>query len=114
MCVCDFCFVNLLFYTSSFLVVLAIFQHIKNIWITVSLGVAGVTLFVTGFLIKEKIFRHGGFIIFGITLARIAFVDLSGLPIIYKIISFIILGILFLGVSLIYTKYTVEKLNQKK
>jgi len=107
-------FVSLLFYASSFLVVLTIFQHIKNIWVTVSLGVVGVILFVTGFLIKEKIFRHGGFIIFGITLARVAFVDLSGLPIIYKIISFIILGILFLGVSFIYTKYTAEKLNQKK
>ena len=106
--------VSLLFYASSSLVVLTIFQHIKDIWVTVTLGIAGVILFVTGFLIKEKIFRHGGFIIFAITLGRVAFVDLAGLPIIYKIISFIILGILFLAVSFIYTKYTAEKLNQKK
>lgn len=103
--------VTSLFYASSFLVALTIFQYIKNIWVTVSLGVFGVMLFAAGFLIKEKIFRHGGFIIFAITLARVAFVDLSGLAIIYKIISFIILGILFLGVSFIYTKYTAEKLN---
>jgi hypothetical protein len=101
------------FYASSFLVVLAIFKYIKDIWVAVALGIVGVLLFVTGFLIKDKIFRHGGFIIFGITLARVAFVDLSGLPIIYKIISFTILGVLFLGVSFIYTKYTTEKLNQK-
>ncbi len=105
--------VSPLFYASSFLVVLAIFKYIKDIWVSVSLGVVGVLLFSTGFLIKDKTFRHGGFIIFGITLARIVFVDLSGLPIIYKIISFIILGILFLGVSFIYTKYTTEKLDER-
>jgi len=98
-----------LFYASSFLVVLAIFNYIKDIWISIALGLVGVSLFVSGFLIKEKVFRHGGFIIFGLTLARVVFVDLAGLAIIYKIISFIILGILFLGVSFIYTKYTIEK-----
>jgi uncharacterized membrane protein len=105
--------VSPLFYASSFLVSLAIFKYIKDIWVAVSFGIFGVFLFVTGFLIKDKIFRLGGFIIFGITLARVIFVDLSGLPIIYKIISFIILGILFLGISFIYTKYTTEKLDQK-
>lgn len=105
--------VSPIFYASTLLVVLTIFKYIKDIWVAVALGIVGVFLFVTGFLIKEKIFRHGGFIIFGITLARLVFVDLSGLPIIYKIISFTILGILFLGVSFIYTKYMTEKLKEK-
>ncbi len=105
--------VSPLFYGSSFLVVLTIFNYIKDTWITVTLGIVGVSLFVTGFLIKEKVFRHGGFIIFGLTLGRIAFVDLAGLPIIYKIISFIILGILFLGVSFIYTRYMTETPKQE-
>lgn len=96
--------VSPLFYASSLLVVLAIFKYIKDIWVSVVLGLVGGCLFVTGFLIKDKIFRHGGFIIFGVTLLRVVFVDLAGLAIIYKIISFIILGILFLGVSFIYTK----------
>ncbi|MFH1199382.1 MAG: DUF2339 domain-containing protein [Candidatus Omnitrophota bacterium] len=102
-----------LFYVSSGLAVITIFHYIKNTWISLSMGLVGVALFVVGFLIKDKIFRHGGFIIFGITLARVIFVDLAGLAIIYKIISFIILGILFLGVSFIYTKYASDKLNQK-
>lgn len=105
--------VSPLFYASSLLTVLAIFKYVKDIWVAVALGVVGVFLFVTGFLAKDKIFRHGGFIIFGITLARVIFVDLSGLPIIYKIISFIILGVLFLGISFIYTKYTIEKPEEK-
>jgi uncharacterized membrane protein len=100
---------SFLFFAATFLLVFAIFKYIRNSWISVVLGIAGVALFLTGFLSKDKIFRLGGFIIFAITLLRIVFVDLSELPIIYKIISFIILGGLFLGVSFIYTKYNIDK-----
>ena len=100
--------VNPLFYISSFLAVFSVFKYIKDIWVAVSLGIFGVSLFAAGFLIKEKIFRNGGFIVFGITLTRVIFVDMSNLPIIYKIISFMLLGVLFLGVSFIYTN-TEEK-----
>ncbi len=100
---------DVLFYSSTFLVVLSIFRYIPGIWISMGLGVVGVGLFGIGFLLKNKTFRLGGFIIFAITLGRIVFVDLAGLPIIYKIISFIILGILFLGVSYFYTRYNIGK-----
>ncbi len=95
--------INPLFYGCLLLVVLSIFKYITDIWVTVSLGLIGGILFAVGFLIKDKAFRHGGFILFGITLVRIVFVDLAELAIIYKIISFIILGIIFLGVSFVYT-----------
>ncbi|MCU0666717.1 MAG: DUF2339 domain-containing protein [Candidatus Omnitrophica bacterium] len=106
--------ISVLFYASAALMLVAIFQHVRSIWISLSWGLAGVVLFAIGFLIKEKIFRKGGFIVFGFTVGRIIFVDLAGLPIIYKIISFIVLGLLFLGVSFVYTKYTADKLNLKK
>jgi len=100
---------GVLFYSSTFLTVLSIFRYIPGIWISMALGVVGVVLFGIGFLIKDKTCRLGGFIIFAITLGRIVFVDLAGLPIIYKIISFIILGIIFLGVSYLYTRYNIGK-----
>ncbi|MDD5653903.1 MAG: DUF2339 domain-containing protein, partial [Candidatus Omnitrophica bacterium] len=100
-----------LFYLGLILVCAAIFQYVKDIWVAVSLGVFGVLLFTTGFKIKDKSVRQGGFVIFAITLGRIIFVDLAGLPMIYKIISFIILGVIFLGVSFIYNKYSAEKLR---
>jgi len=101
-----------LFYVSSFLVVWAIFVYIKEIWVSVSLGAFGVGLFVVGFLIREKVFRHGGFAIFSLTLGRVIFVDLAGLALIYKIISFIVVGILFLGVSFLYTRYSEKMSNE--
>ncbi|HOW42378.1 MAG TPA: DUF2339 domain-containing protein [Candidatus Omnitrophota bacterium] len=96
--------VDLPFYAGTVLLILMISRFIKDIWISVALGIAGVLMFAAGFLLKEKIFRHAGFILFGITLGKIVFIDLSGLPILYKIVSFIIIGILFLGVSFIYTR----------
>ncbi|MDD5347848.1 MAG: DUF2339 domain-containing protein [Candidatus Omnitrophica bacterium] len=97
------------FYVAAALTVLAVFKYVAGTWVSLSLGVVGVAMFSVGFLVGEKVFRHGGFIIFGLTLARVAFVDLAGLPIIYKIVSFIVIGVLFLGVSFIYTKYLLDK-----
>jgi len=96
---------TILFFGSTILLIFAFFRYIPDNWISLSLGLAGVIFFSVGFLFKDKIFRQAGFIVFALTLARIIFVDLSGLAIIYKIFSFIILGIIFLGVSYLYTKY---------
>ena len=97
-----------LFYGSSLLLVWTIVERVNDTWVSVALGCAGVVLFVCGFLIREKVFRHAGFIIFGLTLGKVILVDLAELAIIYKIISFIVVGILFLGVSFLYTRYTLE------
>jgi hypothetical protein len=102
-------FVKVLFVILAFLCVVTVYIYVERTWISLGLGALGVLLFVTGFLAKDKIFRLAGFIIFGLTLLRVVFVDLVNLPVIYKIISFIILGILFLGVSYIYTRFGTGK-----
>lgn len=102
-------FKEIIFLISTVLFLYSIYRYILHPWTSLALGGAGVVLFVLGFLFKDKIFRLGGFAIFLITLLRIVFVDLSKLHIVYKIISFIILGVLFLAVSYIYTKINIEK-----
>jgi hypothetical protein len=97
------------FVLSTVLFTVAMFKFVSYSWVSLALGLEGVVLFVSGFLVKDKIFRWGGFALFGITIARIVLVDMANLPIIYKIVSFIVLGVLFLGVSFIYTKYTIPK-----
>lgn len=105
---------DMLFYGSTFLVVLSIFRYMPGTWISMSLGIAAIPLFALGFLLKDKTFRLGGFIIFAIILCRVIFVDLAELAIIYKIISFIILGCLFLGVSYFYTTLNTDKKDKSK
>ncbi len=97
------------FVISTLLLIVGIFRYVPGFWISLALGLAGVAMFCTGFISKEKIFRFSGFIIFALTISRVLTVDLGKLAVIYKIISFIVLGILFLGVSFIYTKYNVTR-----
>jgi uncharacterized membrane protein len=99
----------IVFIVSTFLFTWSMFRYVSSSWISVALGLEGVILFCAGFIMKDKVFRWGGFALFGVTIARVVYADMAQLPVIYKIISFIILGVLFLGVSFIYTKYTVSK-----
>ncbi len=89
------------------LLVCAVFKYVQWQWISLVLGVAGVILIVLGMMGKDKASRFGGLILFALTLIRVVLVDLSQLDIIFKIISFIILGALFLGISYLYNRYNI-------
>jgi uncharacterized membrane protein len=99
---------NILFYSTTCLFVYVVHEYTRTTWISLTLGAAGLCLFTAGFLSKDKFFRIGGFVVFTVTAARVFFIDLSGLPIIYKFVSFILLGIVFLGVSFVYNKSSIK------
>lgn len=93
---------DILFYVCAAMVFHAVLLRIAGPWIAMSLGIVGLVFFWLGFIFKDKVFRLGGFIAFAITLSRIVLVDLSRLPVFYKIVSFIAIGMVFLAVSLFY------------
>jgi hypothetical protein len=99
------------FWAATLMGVVAIYRYVNHSWISLGLGVAGVVMFAAGFLIQDKIFRWAGLGIFALTVMRVIFIDLSMLSVIYKIISFIIIGILFLGISYLYTR-NIDKLKK--
>ncbi len=98
--------IKVIFTVSTLMLIFTNYHYISSSWISLSLGISGLLLFIAGFLLKDRFFRVGGFVVFGLTIARVILTDLSVLPMIYKIISFIILGLAFLGVSFIYTNYS--------
>jgi uncharacterized membrane protein len=102
---------NILFSAATCLFVYAVHEYTRSTWVSLALGAAGLCLFTVGFLSTDKFFRIGGFVVFAVTVARVFFVDLSGLPIIYKFVSFILLGIVFLGVSFVYNKFSIKSEN---
>lgn len=91
------------------LLIFAAFQYVGSQWITLSLGISGVAIILIGILNKDKTERLGGLLLLGLTFLRVVLVDLSGLDIIFKIITFIVLGILFLGISFIYNRSSFSK-----
>jgi uncharacterized membrane protein len=86
-----------------------IFEGVERNFISLAFGVEGAVLFALGFAAKDKVLRIGGFAVFGLTLARIVLVDMAHVAVIYKIISFMALGAIFLATSFFYNKYNVGK-----
>ncbi|MEI8012074.1 MAG: DUF2339 domain-containing protein, partial [Candidatus Omnitrophota bacterium] len=101
--------VELVFAAGLILLVVAIHQYIWPQWISLSLGLASVAVILVGFFAGDKPERMGGMVLLALTLGRVVIVDLSGLDIIFKIVTLIILGVLFLGVSYVYTRFGIEK-----
>jgi hypothetical protein len=97
------------FAAAVIVLIVAIHQNVVSHWISLSLGLASVVIILTGFFNKDKTERMGGMALLALTLGRVVFVDLSGLDIIFKIITLIVLGVLFLGVSYIYNRYGIAK-----
>jgi hypothetical protein len=96
------------FIAAIIMLVVAIHQYVTSQWISLSLGLASVLVIITGFFDGNKTERMGGMALLALTLGRIVLVDLAGLDIIFKIITLIILGVLFLGVSYIYNRFSIK------
>ncbi len=100
---------ELTFVVGFILLVFAVHQYVDSQWISLSLGIASVLMILIGFVGGNKTERMGGMALLALTLGRVVLVDLSGLDIIFKIITLIILGVLFLGVSYVYNRFSIEK-----
>jgi len=62
---------------------------------------------LTGFGIARRIrgARILGMLLLGITILKVFFVDLSSLQTLYRMVSFIVLGLLLLAVSYSYNRF---------
>jgi|GEM_PF-584049 len=100
---------ELAFAAGIILLAAAIHQYVLPQWISLSLGLASVAMMLIGFSDGNKAERMGGMALLALTLGRVILVDLSDLDIIFKIITLIILGVLFLGVSYVYNRFSIEK-----
>ena len=96
---------------TTIVLTILVFKETPGRWISLFLALEGIVLFTTGFLAKDKKFRIAGFLIFLALLTRVVFVDIQALETIYKIISFIAIGVIFLVVSFIYNRYNVLKVK---
>ncbi|MFA6599504.1 MAG: DUF2339 domain-containing protein [Candidatus Omnitrophota bacterium] len=75
-------------------------------------GAAAFASIVTGFASKEKLYRWIGLSMFGCVLVRLFVFDFAQMDIIYRIISFIGLGIVFIVASFIYNYYSKVLLDK--
>ncbi len=87
---------------------------LQNQWasyLTASWSLLALVLFVAGILLHERVYRWLGLGILACTLGRVVLIDVWGLEAIYRVLSFLALGIVLLVLGFLYNKYQ-EKLKE--
>jgi hypothetical protein len=73
--------------------------------LTVSWGFEGLALLACGFALRERILRLEGLALLLICILKLFVYDLRNLETLYRILSFVALGLILLAVSWIYTRF---------
>jgi uncharacterized membrane protein len=74
-------------------------------WLTTAWGIEGLALLILGFPLRERVFRLEGLTLLLFCILKLFLYDLRNLETLFRILSFIALGLILLGVSLLYTRF---------
>ena len=73
--------------------------------VSVAWAIEGLALVAAGFALRDRVFRALGLGVFGVLVLKILFVDLAGAETIYRILSFIVAGVVLLVASYVYATF---------
>jgi len=82
-----------------------------GLYLTASWSVLAFLLFGSGVVLREKMYRWAGLGLLAAALGRVIVIDVWTLDRIYRVLSFMALGIVLLVLGFIYNKYQ-EKIRQ--
>jgi hypothetical protein len=82
-----------------------IFHEVTGSVLTVAWGVEAVGLLAAGFALRDRVLRLSGLALFFICTLKLFFWDLRNLETLPRIVSFIVLGLLLVAVSWVYTRF---------
>ena len=93
------------------LLTLLIYEKVQGRLLTVSLGIQGAALLAAGFLLSARIFRVSGLLLFLLCIAKLFIYDLRELDTVSRILSFVVLGVMLMAASWVYTRFR-DKLSR--
>ena len=88
-----------------------LFHEVSGSLLTVAWGIEGVALLAAGLTFRERVLRLEGLVLLLTCILKLFVYDLRNLETVYRILSFIALGVILLGVSWVYTRFR-ERLRQ--
>ncbi|HVV02317.1 MAG TPA: DUF2339 domain-containing protein, partial [Verrucomicrobiae bacterium] len=89
----------------------AVLEQDAASWLTVSWSGLALVLFACGIRLRERFYRWAGLVILGCAMGRVLIVDVWKLDVIYRVLSFMALGIVLVALGFIYSKYQ-EKIRE--
>jgi hypothetical protein len=87
------------------LLTLLLYYRISGSLLTMACGIEGVILLVSGFPLRDRVLRISGLALLLACILKLFVWDLRHLDTLPRIFSFIVLGVILLGVSWIYTRF---------
>jgi uncharacterized membrane protein len=96
-----------LFYSllATVLLTTLLYHEVSGSVLTVAWGIEGVALLIAGFPLMDRVLRLSGLSLFLVCILKLFFYDMRHLETMYRILSFIALGLILVGVSWIYTRF---------
>ena len=88
-----------------------VLEMANGFYLTASWSVLALALFTTGLLLRERMYRWVGLGVLACALGRVIIFDVWKLETVYRILSFMALGIVLLVLGFIYSKYQ-EKIKE--
>lgn len=93
-------------YSGNLLLTLLLLNNLPHDYVSLGLGVEGISLLIAGFLLKERYFRITGLSVLALLTGKLLFVDMANRDTIERILSFIGAGVTFLLSSYGYARFT--------
>ncbi len=90
---------------ASVLLAVLLFYEVSGSMLTVAWGIEGIALLLAGFPLSDRVFRLSGLALFLVCVLKLFLYDLRHLETMYRILSFIVLGLMLVSVSWIYTRF---------
>jgi hypothetical protein len=90
---------------ASVLLAVLLFYEVSGSLLTMAWGVEAVALLAAGFPLRDRLQRLSGLFLFLVCVLKLFLYDLRQLETINRILSFIVLGVILVSVSWIYTRF---------
>jgi hypothetical protein len=91
--------------TATVLLTALVLNQIRPTLVTVAWGLEGAVLLAVGFPTRERVLRLSGLALLLLCVVKLFVLDLSELEALSRILSFVVLGLVLLGVSWTYTRF---------
>jgi hypothetical protein len=96
---------QLIFFVGVALYTVLLYLQVKHGLVAVAWAVEAVTVFVFALLVKERSFRLTGLALLLLAIGKIFVVDFWNFDTLRKTITFIVVGLVTIGMSFLYTRY---------
>jgi hypothetical protein len=90
---------------ATVLLTVLLYHEVSGRLLTMAWGAEGVALLTAGFPLRDRTLRLSGLTLFMVCILKLFVYDLRQLETLYRILSFIVLGLILLSMSWVYTRF---------